>query len=86
MVEVHEVLAARPRPEAEAAAVYREVFADALAAWYRADFAASSDLFHTCSRAAPLDELARQYARRSDHYLAMPSDAAWQGIEVMDEK
>jgi predicted ATPase/class 3 adenylate cyclase/GAF domain-containing protein len=86
VVEVHEVLAARPVPEAEAAAVARDVFADALAAWYRADFAAASDLFHTCSRAAPLDELARQYARRSDHHLAVPSDSAWQGIEVMDEK
>jgi predicted ATPase/class 3 adenylate cyclase len=86
VVEVHEVLAARLRPEAEAAAVSREVFADGLEAWYRADFAAAADLFRTCSRAAPLDELARQYARRSYDYLAMPSDAAWQGVEVMEEK
>jgi predicted ATPase/class 3 adenylate cyclase len=86
VVEVHEVLAARPGPGAEAAAASREVFADAQAAWYRADFAAAADLFHACSRAAPLDELARQYARRSDRYLDMPPEAPWHGIEVMEEK
>lgn len=86
IIEVHEVLAARPDREAQQAATTRETFSAALAAWYRGDFSSAAELFAACSRDAPSDDLARKYARRSAALAAGPPDGEWLGVEVMRGK
>lgn len=86
VVEVHEVLAARPAPDAEAAAEARATFAEALSHWYAADFASAARLFRLCLAAAPSDQLANQYAQRCDHYLVETPVGEWRGVEAMHSK
>ena len=86
VVEVHEVLAARPRAHAESVAVTRTRFAEALALWYAADFPSAARLFRDCAALAPFDELALQYALRCEHYAAEPPVGEWRGVEAMHAK
>lgn len=86
VLEVHEVLVARPPHEAEPAAAARELFADGLAAWYRADFGTGAEAFRAAAAAAPDDGLARSYFQRCERYLAAPPVGPWLGVEVMQHK
>jgi class 3 adenylate cyclase len=85
-LELHEVLAARPSPEAEQFAETREAFAAGLAAWYGADFESAAGHFSACAETAPSDELAAVYARRCQHLAAHPPEGRWTGIETMQQK
>ena len=86
ILEVHEVLAARPAREAEAAASTRERFADALAAWYDADFETATRRFEACHDAAPSDELAASYVERCRRFAAAPPAGEWYGVESLPSK
>ncbi len=86
VLEVHEVLAARPAAEAEAAASTRETFAEALAAWYDADFESAARLFGACRDAAPSDELAASYVKRCRRFAAAPPVGEWDGVESLPSK
>ena len=83
---VHEVLAARPAHEAEPAAGAREMFADGLAAWYRADFGSGAEAFRVAAASAPDDELAHAYVQRCERYMATPPVGPWLGVEAMQHK
>ncbi|HEV3328534.1 MAG TPA: adenylate/guanylate cyclase domain-containing protein, partial [Acidimicrobiales bacterium] len=86
VLDVHEVLAARPEPIAQELASTREAFAAALGDWYAARFEAAARGFEACAAAAPSDELAAQFAARCARYAMDPPPGEWHGIDELATK
>ncbi len=83
---MYEVLDARPEEEFTALKATRRVFEDAVAGWYRGEFAASGEMFQRCHGAVESDSLARDYAEKCAEYLARDVPDDWDGVDVRTDK
>jgi predicted ATPase/class 3 adenylate cyclase len=86
VLEIHEVLAARPAGEAKALMTTRAAFAEALRAWYAGEFVEAAVGFERCASAVPADLLAARYAARCRELAGSPPQEAWRGIVALTVK
>jgi class 3 adenylate cyclase len=86
VLEIHEVLVARPAGEAEALIRTRGMFSEALRAWYAAAFDEAALAFESCASAVPADALAARYATRCRELAVSPPNEDWRGVVALTAK
>jgi class 3 adenylate cyclase len=86
VLEIYEVLAARPGDEAKALIKTREAFSEALEAWYGGEFERAAEAFEHCASAVPADALAVYYAARCRALAAQPRPDDWSGVVELTAK